>query len=261
MTDAGMDAVDEGARYRNGGLEVTEEAKKEDEGVPADRRTFDFVKEVGNSIDPNIQVEVDVPSNYEDEKLPILDLKVWTGEVETEDGMKRKIIHEHYVKEIANKHVIERNSAMSLQSKRRILTQMCLRVLLNNSKYLSHGEKKERVDFFMRRMQASGYEKKFRYEVLKSAINAYEKMDSDMDRPLYRGKEWNTAQRRKEKKKEKKAWFKKGGCESVLFVQATPNSELKHRVQEEIDASNVKLKVVERSGKKMMRILELVFLY
>ena len=203
------------------------------------RTTFDFIKDVGNSIDPSIQLEVDVPSNHEDGKMPILDLKVWMREVETEEGLKRKILHEHYVKDIANKHVIERDSAMSLQNKRRILTQMCLRVLLNNSKYLSLEESRERVNFFMRRMQASGYDKRFRYEVLKSAVNAYEKMNNDMNRPLYRGKESNTPLRRKVRKKEKQGWFKKGGCESVLFVQATPNSELKRRIQEEIDNNNI----------------------
>ena len=254
--DSGMEATAEGATYTNGGLQVTEEKKKEDEGVPADKRTFDFVKEVGNSIHQSIQLETDVPSNYEDNKLPILDLKVWMGEVETEDGIKRKIMHEHYIKDIANKYVIERDSAMSLQSKRRILTQMCLRVMLNNSKYLSQEEKREKVNFFMRRMQASGYEKKFRYEVLRSAINAYEKMDGDMDRPLYRGKEMNTAQRRKERKKEKNAWFKRGGCESVLFVQATPKSELKQMIQEELAASNINIKVIERSGRNVKRILQ-----
>ena len=123
-----------------------------------------------------------MPSNYEDEKLPILDLKVWMGDVETELGTKRKIVHKHYVKSIANKYVIDQRSAMSMQSKRRILTQMCLRVFLNNSKHLSWEEKKETVEFFIRRMQASGYDQKFRYEILKSAINAYEKMNSDEDR-------------------------------------------------------------------------------
>ena len=81
-------------------------------------------------------------------------------------------------------------------------------------------------------------------------------MDGDLDRPLYRGKELNTAQRRKERKKEKNAWFRKGGCESVLFVQATPKSELKHMIQEELAASNINIKVVERSGRKVKRILQ-----
>ena len=140
------------------------------------------------------------------------------------------------MKGIANKYVIDSKAAMSMTSKRRILTQMCLRVLLNNSEYLAWEERKRTVDFFMKRMQASGYSKKFRYEVLKSALKAYQDIKSDTNRPIYRCKELNTAERRQESRKKKRKWFKKGGCESVLFVQATPHSELKRLIQDQLRA-------------------------
>ena len=66
-----------GARYVDGELKYTEETKEEDQGKPADQRTFEVIRQIGNSIHPNIQLEVDVPSKYQDSKLPILDLKVW----------------------------------------------------------------------------------------------------------------------------------------------------------------------------------------
>ena len=34
-------------------------------------------QQIGNSIHPSIQIEVDFPSNHEDGKMPVLDLKVW----------------------------------------------------------------------------------------------------------------------------------------------------------------------------------------
>ena len=145
---------------------------------------------------------------------------------------------------------------MSWKDKRTILTQMLLRVLINNSKYLSRERNKEHVQFFLRRMQASGYGQKFRYQVLKSALNAHEKLKDGEGRTIYRGKENNTPQRRAQRRRERKKWFKKGGYESVLFVQATPNSELKHQVPEEIAASNINIKVVERAGTKIKRILQ-----
>ena len=46
----------------------------------------------------------------------------------------------------------------------------------------------------MKRMQYSGYNQQFRYEVLMSALNAFEEMkkkDEDGEQPLYRAKEWN----------------------------------------------------------------------
>ena len=252
----GMKAVEVGARYQGGEVIITEESRTEDIDVPAGLRIIRIIEAVGNSIHPSIQLEIDVPSNYEDGRLPILDLKVWVGEVATGDGVKRKIFHEHYVKEVASKYVIHRAAAMSLQSKRRIMTQMCLRVLLNNSEYLVWAEKKSKVEFFMMRMQASGYGERFRYEVLRSAIHAYGEIKNDDDRPLYRGKGRNTPQRRKENKERKKNWFRRGNYESVMFVPATPDSELKRRIQDEIDVTNVKVKVIERMGTKIKRMLQ-----
>ena len=70
-----------GARYIGGQLVYLEETKKEDEGKATDLRTFEVIQQIGNSIHPSIQVEVDVPSNYPDKKLPMLDLRVWTAKV------------------------------------------------------------------------------------------------------------------------------------------------------------------------------------
>ena len=245
-----------GARYINEELVCTEETVREDEDIPADRRTFEIVRQIANSIHPNIEVEVDSPTHYEDRKLPILDLKVWIDKVRTDNGEELKILHKHYIKPMANKYVIHRESAMSLKTKRTILTQMCLRVLLNNSEYLKMEEKKETVEFFMRRMQASGYDERFRYEVLKSAINAYEKIATDPGRPKYRGKETNTPRRRIERAKKRRNWFRAGGYESVMFIPATPNSELAKQMEEEIRNSNLNIKVVERPGIKVKRLLQ-----
>ena len=97
---------------------------------------------------PLIQVEVDVPSNYPDRRVPILDLKVGKEKVRTANGEVWKIVHKHYMKPMANKFVIRSEAAMAMKTKRTVLTQMCLRVLLNNSEYLEEEEKKSSVSFF-----------------------------------------------------------------------------------------------------------------
>ena len=249
-------ATEVGARYIDGRLTTTEESRKEDEGLPADLRTFKLLQQIANTIHPSIQVEIDVPSNYPDGKVPILDLKVWLEKITTENGEARKILHQHYIKPMANKHVIHKDSAMATKTKRTILTQMCLRVMLNNSDDLPEDEKKKSVEFFMKRMQASGYSVEFRYEVLKSAFMAYEKLSNDPARPKYRGKDLNTPKRRAERKKKKYEWFRRGGHESVMFVPATPNSQLSRQIQEIVDASSVKIKVVERAGTKVKKLLQ-----
>ena len=245
-----------GARYIDGKLEYPDGAKEEDEEIPADKRTFTVVMQKANSIQENIQVEIDVPTNYTDCKLPILDLKVWIEKVETKNGEELKIVHQHYVKPMAKKYVIHKDAAMSFRNKRTILTQMCLRVMLNNSVYLKREQKKITVEFFLKRMQASGYDEKFRYQVLKSALQAYKEIESNPIRPLYRGKEMNTPQERIKRRRKRRNWFRGGGYESVMFIPATPGSELTRRIQEEVAVSELKIKVVEKPGIKIKRMLQ-----
>ena len=169
------------------------------------------------------------------------------------------ILHEHYIKDVANRFVIHRGAALSLATKRTVLTQECLRVMLNCSPMLNRDVVNKHITYFMKRMQASGYDKLFRYEVLSSAMVAYEKIrdaDTNGERPMYRKKDWMRSTRRVEKENKRKRWYCKGGYESVLFVPATPQSEFKNLMQSTINKTQVKIKVVERSGTKMVRKLQ-----
>ena len=56
------------------------------ENLPADTRTMREVRKLSNSIMDFIVMEEDVPSNHPDNKLPILDLKVWIVQVGKNDG-------------------------------------------------------------------------------------------------------------------------------------------------------------------------------
>ena len=42
-----------------------------------------LIQDIGNGIHSSIQLEVDFPSNHENRKIPILDLKVWIEKHET----------------------------------------------------------------------------------------------------------------------------------------------------------------------------------
>ena len=101
-------------------------------------------------------------------------------------------------------------------------------------------------------MQASGYDHQFRLEILKSAINAHNKMKEEEreGKKIYRKREWRRDERRQEREKRKKNWYTKGEYKSVLFIAATQNSELAKKLQEEIDKTDVKINVIEKSGMK-----------
>ena len=101
--------------------------------------------------------------------------------------------------------------------------------------------------------------KKFRYEVVDSALKAYrtrKKADQEGERPLHRPKEWRKEEREQEKFGKKSSWYKRGGNEAVIFVPATPNSQLHKKYQTEIKRQVLKVKVVEKAGVAIKRLLQ-----
>ena len=176
-----------GKRYINGELVYSEEKMKEDQDKEQDALMMELVRTIGNDIHQSIQLEVDYPSRYEDEKLPILDLKVWLGRRRKDE--KRVIMYEYYEKEINSKWMIHAEAALAMQSKRTILTQQLLRVLLNCSEDLPWEHKAEKANKMMMKVQYSGYGQEFRHDIVKSAIKAYNKIveeEEDGIRPMFR---------------------------------------------------------------------------
>jgi hypothetical protein len=75
--------------------------------------------------------------------------------------------------------------------------QEVLRIMLNCSRDLPWSKVVTFLNDAMARMQFSGYSKRFRYQVLCSAFNAYQKLielDTVVTRPLYRPRTWNRQQ-------------------------------------------------------------------
>ena len=63
-----------------------------------EKETVEWMKNAGNTIHESIVLETDCPSNHQDRKLPILDLKVWLQET----NGRQKIMHEFYQKEVSS---------------------------------------------------------------------------------------------------------------------------------------------------------------
>ena len=248
--------IEAGYQLTEGEIRAAHEENFEEEGtIGDDERTMKVVQEVGNGIHPSIQVTIDYPSNYEEKKMPTLDLKIWVEETET--GCR--IMHEYYSKPMATTALLNERSALPWSTKRTVLTQEALRILLNCSRELPWEAKSKHLSRFTARMQFSGYEKKFRAEVIKSALNAYDKLrraEVEGERPLYRPKTWRTLEREKERREKKNNWYKKGGYESVMFVPATPGSVLKKRYEIEVAKSGLKIRIVEKAGTSLKQQLQ-----
>ena len=137
---------------------------------------------------------------------------------------------------MTTKAVIHAKSALPMQTKRTVLTQEVLRILLHCSKYV----KWETILWIFATIQV--YRRGFSTDAMK-LIREKEALGI---RPINRPKEWRRVEREKEKLEKKQLWFKSGGFDSVLFVPATPDSKLKNLYQREIMKSGFRVKVVEK---------------
>ena len=93
-------------------------------------------------------------------------------------------------------------------------------------------------------MLYSGYSVQERIGVYKCAKRKYQailKNDRDGVIPLYRGKFWHMEERTREKREKADNWYKNGGYDTVMFVDATPNEKL---------ADNCK-KIMKNAGLKI----------
>ena len=131
-----------------------------------------------------------------------------------------------------------------------------LRIMLPCSRYHSW----ETVhNHFMKKIQYSGYDQRFRYDVAKSAINAYNTMRENEERdirPINRPKDWHKAERMQQNEKKRRNWYKQGGFDSVLFVPTTPKGKLKCMYENVIQRSGIRIKVVERTGRTLKSQLQ-----
>ena len=168
----------------------------------------------------SIKVTGDAPSNYKDNKLPILDLKVWIEEV---NPGSYKIITSHYMKDVSTRAVININSSHSLQMKKNVMVNEISRILRNCNEFYPWKEVTKHISYFMQRLQFSGYDKKLRYEIIRAALKKHR------SKKLERKESTNESIEMKNKRK----WFLEGDNkpDAVMYVPATRNGELKKEIQ------------------------------
>ena len=142
-----------GLRFVNNEIIFCREQYEADADIPEDRRTMILIQAVANSIDPDIKVTFDVPSNYEDKMVPILDLKVTVNK-------QGQVIYKFYQKPMCNRLVTMKMPAMSAQQKFNILTQQCFRWLHNTSDRFDLEVKTRLLSDFMLDLKNSGYDEK-----------------------------------------------------------------------------------------------------
>ena len=205
---------------------------------------------------PGIVMEFDVPGRNDDNKMAILDMKVWLDE-------DKNIMFQHFEKPTASKNIMHALSAQSVSCRNSVHTQELLRRMLNSSPQLDWRTCVAPVlSEYMLRMMRAGYPEKYRIDTLTRALRIYDDMiqkDLEGTRPLYRPKDWNRAERQKAKQKKKYEWSTRGGFIAPIFVPPTPNSELALSLKAVADSeaeAGVKFKIVETGGLSIKSVLQ-----
>ena len=159
-----------GVRYKHdvNKLEVVDDLVEEDAAKEKDETTMKVFGDIANSIDPDIDVEIDFPSQHPSKMLAILDMQM---------GMlNNKVQYMFYRKPMANNYTMMANSAVSDRVKRSTMTNEALRRLLSCSTNLEEHKKVEVMEEYARLLRRSGYSERFRHEVISDAIRGHQKL-------------------------------------------------------------------------------------
>ena len=257
--------VPDGAVYDSKNKKIVIDQAKKIEDVNSnlgkDKKAFNLLTEIVNTIDPEIIMKNEVPSDHPELgfAVPFLDTAVWIEEADA-NYPKGKILHRYFEKPMNAQIVIHKDSAMNERAKRTTHTQQIIRVLRNTSRELPDDQREIGVNQYVQKLYNSGYDERYRQEVVIAAYKGYKKQCEDEDKgfkPLYRPWSWNRDERDKAKEEKPRSWFQKGGWEHKLFVPATQNGELKAKIEEAIKEVNqrTKVKIIEESGVPLLDVL------
>ena len=201
------DALEPGTDYVDGKLVKTPEKEVEDMEMPADIRTMNLIKKIANEVHPMIKFTVDAPSNHDDNKMPVLDLKVWL------DNANQSINYIFYEKPTKSKLVISKTSALPKSMKMKSLTQEVFRRLHNTKESIMKNYSNDILNNFMQKLKSSQYTENERLLILKGGLNTYEnirKLENEGKRMFFRPRETRSLER-KQKKEKMVEWFKNEG--------------------------------------------------
>ena len=220
--------------------------------MASDIVTAELVCSLANSLEGDIVMTYDTPSQNVGGKMPVLDLKVWMD-------CEFKIKFQFYQKSMASKLTVMRDSALSWTNKKVILANELARRLFNTSPDLvKKGEAENDIDEFLYKLMRSGYSVKERKQIEYEGRRQYENVVGRVEageRKLYRSACEDKIERSVGKKVKERKWWG-NAYDTVMFVQATPRELLRKKVQEVCDREGMRVKVVEKGGRNLKQILQ-----
>ena len=146
-----------------------------------------------------IQWSEEVPDSQTDNKIPVLDLKIW---IDPSDN-KNRVKHEFYKKSVANVEIIDKKSAIPTKIKVNILIEEGWRRLRNCCLSLSPDKIDSVIIEFNRQMMIDGHSENFRIQITETVLKKYRQrlmMDLNGQRPFYRDRQTRLAESKVTKK-------------------------------------------------------------
>ena len=254
--------VKAGTRYNatEDKLEVVEDQIEGDLEKEEDEITMKVFGDIANSVDPNIEVEIDYPSKYDDKMMPILDMKMAINEEE-------EVKYMFHRKPQSNKFTMMARSALPQRIKRSTLSNEALRRLLCCSPNLEEQKKTEVMEEYARMLRRSGYSERFRHEIISDAVQGFKNMqnrEEEGGRPVDRPRSYDEEGRRRKKLEKIGRWYRREPRgtsirEGVIIVPPTPDGALamamKRACEEELRGSKISVSVQERGGRQLGQVL------
>ena len=138
------------------------------DGKSSTARTGRILLNIMNSVMPSLKFTLEIGEDFEENKLPTLDLRLWVV-----DG--RNIMFDFYEKPMASNTVIHAKTAQSLTTKLSTLTQEVVRRLLHTCRDLDYSHRVEALEKLSQKMVNSGHHSCFIKRVMVSGICKYER--------------------------------------------------------------------------------------
>ena len=249
-----LTATAPGVRFEEGKLFKDETKVEEDKKIPDDERTFDLLRNIGNSIFECVQFTVDVPTANPNGRMAVLDLEVAVN--------GEKVEHGHFEKACAAEVVIPFTSAHSRKMKMSIMVEEGVRRLRNGARGLDWERSRSVMELWSRKLRRSGYPATMRHEMIGASVRRFEEMCAEEDRggrPVHRSRDWKVKERQRLKEMKKSNWHKAkdNQVSAPLILDPTSGSmtkEMKAVSRKFEEVTGWRVPVVERAGTRVSSI-------
>ena len=248
-----------------------------------------------NSINRDLEFTVETPEDFEQEKLPTLDFKIW----QEKDGT---INHTYFQKPIKTPFVVMARSGMSSQQKIQILANELTRRISNiNIQLCNKEDYTEVIEQFTQELRNSEFPYHTAKEIVISEIRGLKPKilrRKARNQEFYRAGHTTALGRAKKKLVSRENWYKvqeqeadvqtdnkitnsppsknirrpnskkspetkkyeqESKIKAVMFVPHTPGSELAKKLRENeedlVKITGTKVKIIERTGTKIQDLL------